>query len=346
LEQLYKIVDIHWTEICEVLPKIEALSEEPSFAGAHLASIIAAKCFYHLQEYKDALKLAMCAGKYLNISEKSEFVEALLVQCIDEYTSLRLAKYTDETVEIDPRMENIIAQLFQRCYEDSCYEQAVGIALDAHRIDTVQETCERAMAAGKTNILEYTFKLCLGARNIVSRSFRSKVVDMLITLYGTLAVPDYANMCFGLQFLNKPAEVAKILNSLLRSASLEGSLQAYQIAFDLQETENQGFVLQVIANYPGLDEDVPAVVSASTTTDEDTTTTTTATTSTTAVGEEASSADVLGTSSAEYTNRMDKLRRILIGGLYIDLTLNFLCKQVCAICVYHMCTNVCTYCMY
>lgn len=133
---MHKIVDVHWTEICDVLPKIEALSEEPSFAGAELASIVAAKCFYHLQEYKDALRLAMCAGKYLNISEKTEFIEALLVQCIDEYTALRLAKYSDPTVEIDARMENIIDQLFQRCYDDACYEQAVGIALDAHRIDT------------------------------------------------------------------------------------------------------------------------------------------------------------------------------------------------------------------
>lgn len=27
---------------------------------------------------------------------------------------------------IDPKMENIIEQMFQRCYRDSCFEQAIG----------------------------------------------------------------------------------------------------------------------------------------------------------------------------------------------------------------------------
>jgi hypothetical protein len=37
-----------------------------------------------------------------------------------------------------------------------------------------------------------------------------------VNQYGTLAQPDYSNVCFGLQYLNRPADVAKTLDNLLR----------------------------------------------------------------------------------------------------------------------------------
>ena len=103
-------------------------------------------------------------------------------------------------------------------------------------------------------------------------------------LYSTLPEPDYTNMCVGLQYLNRPQEVASTLNHLCKG---EGYLQAFQIAFDLQETENQGFVLQVVAAFPPIDE----------------------------------------THDAAYADNMKKLKRILVESFDIDLTLNFLFKQ-------------------
>jgi 26S proteasome regulatory subunit N2 len=308
LQRIYQIIDVHWAEICNSLPLIEELSENTEFPAADLAAAIASKCFYHLQEYKDALRLALCAGKYLDISTKSEYIDTILAQCIDEYKTLRAQFEADPTsVTIDPRMEHIVEQMFQRCYRDRCFEQAIGVALDTRRIDKVEEVVATALKSGREQILGYIFSLCQNARNITPREFRLSVIEVLVKHYGTLAVPDYSNVCFGLQYLNRPKEAADTLVKLLHG-SIEDTLLAYQIAFDLQETENQGFVLQVVAAFPS------------------------ASPSPTPAGEGAPATDAVAPATAapedeQYSQRMANLRRILVDGLDIDLTLNFLFKQ-------------------
>ena len=197
------------------------------------------------------------------------------------------------TQEIDPRLENIIEQMFRRCYNDKCFEQAIGVALDTRRLDKVKETCIEALNYGSESVLEYTFSLCLGARNITSREFRLAVINVLVELYSTLADPDYSNVCYGLQYLNRPADVSNILQKLCKG-TLEETLQAYQIAFDLQETENQGFILKVVSNFAEL-------ANTSSNNSENT--------------------------SEEHRMRLQKLQRILMESFDIDLTLNFLFKQ-------------------
>lgn len=89
LERLHRVVDVHWAEVCESLPLIEELSEDTDFDGHELAAAVASRCFYHLQEYNDSLRLALSAGRYFVISVKSEYTDTLIAKCIDEYTALR-----------------------------------------------------------------------------------------------------------------------------------------------------------------------------------------------------------------------------------------------------------------
>jgi hypothetical protein len=50
------------------------------------------------------------------------------------------------------------------------------------------------------------FNLYQNARNITPREFRLSVIEVLVKYYGTLATPDYSNVCFGLQYLNRPKQ--------------------------------------------------------------------------------------------------------------------------------------------
>ena len=116
-------------------------------------------------------------------------------------------------------------------------------------------------------------------------------------MYGLLPEPDYSNVCHGLQYLNQPLRVVAVLEKLCRG-STEEALQAYQIAFDMQEAENQGFVLKVVSNFSALG----AIDNAST-------------------SSSSSSED------AAYLSRLKKLRRILVEGYDVDLSLHFLFSQ-------------------
>jgi 26S proteasome regulatory subunit N2 len=316
---------LHWAEISEFLPQIEALSEDSAFPGAELAAAIASKCFYHLQEYNDALRLALSAGKYFDVSAKTEYIEIMLSKCIDEYKTLRLrqlaqSKDEESPVTIDPKMEAIIEQMFNRCYTDHCYEQALGVALDTKRIDKVEEVISQAIRFGGRDefILSYAFNLCQNARNVTPREFRLSVIEVLVKYYGTLAIPDYTNVVFGLQYLNRPKDAANTLDKLLKSENAEDSLLAYQIAFDLLETENQGFILQIISNLgqnvnnPSLNNNNNNTTEAGSSASQPVTT---------------SNTEEMHISSQEYLDRLNKLKKILLEGLDIDLILNFLFKN-------------------
>ncbi|RYY83136.1 hypothetical protein EON63_11930 [archaeon] len=77
-------------------------------------------------------------------------------------------------------MESIIEKMFVRCYADQCFEQALGVALDTHRIDKVAEVVSMALKAGKEGILGYAFSLCQSARKVTPRDFRLSVIQILV----------------------------------------------------------------------------------------------------------------------------------------------------------------------
>lgn len=63
-------------------------------------------------------------------------------KCIDHYTKLRVqnAEASDDSQKpIDSRLETIVNRMFQRCFDDKQYKQAVGIALETRRIDVFEK---------------------------------------------------------------------------------------------------------------------------------------------------------------------------------------------------------------
>jgi len=182
------------------------------------------------------------AGDKFDLNERSQYVETLVHKCIDKYIEKRVAivDKKEEGIVIDAKMEGVINKMFERCYEDHQFNQAIGVALESRRLEKVREAIEKSRDI--EDKLSYTFTI---AQNIVrsNKSFRNDILTLLLLIYeakhgGNF---DYYKIVKCQFFLNIPEACAKLLSRLIESSSDEQEsnyLVAYQIAFDVLDNEN------------------------------------------------------------------------------------------------------------
>lgn len=243
LDKLNKITDVFWAEISESVDKIEVLYEDASFKHRELAALVASKVYYHLGAFEESLTYALGAGDLFNVNDTSEYVETTIAKCIDHYTKLRVANGENEEENqhpIDPRLENIVNRMFQRCFDDKQYKQAVGIALETRRIDVF----EKAILESEDVNYMLTYSLKVTMSLIQNRHFRNVVLEVLTKLYMGLATPDFINVCQCYIFLDDSQSVAEILEKLTKGDEM-AALMAYQIAFDMYDSASQQFLTRV-----------------------------------------------------------------------------------------------------
>lgn len=142
---------------------------------------MASKVFYHLEEHDEALRLALEAGPYFDITVDSQYVLTLVHKCIDIYTAKRVAlvEKKDKNVVIDPKMEAVVNKKFETCFVDGKFKQAIGIALETRRTDMVQASIERS--ENPDMMLGYTYTLA--TETIRFKQFRTEVLQTILLIY-------------------------------------------------------------------------------------------------------------------------------------------------------------------
>lgn len=60
--------------------------------------------------------------------------------------------------DIDPRLQDIVERMFQRCANDGEYEQAIGIALESRRLDVVKAMIQQG---NSTKLLPYVLEVSM-----------------------------------------------------------------------------------------------------------------------------------------------------------------------------------------
>lgn len=61
----------------------EALYEDETFPERELAALVAAKVYYHLQEYNESMVFALGAGKLFELDKGGEFEETIIGRSIE-----------------------------------------------------------------------------------------------------------------------------------------------------------------------------------------------------------------------------------------------------------------------
>ncbi|CAH1781068.1 unnamed protein product [Owenia fusiformis] len=242
LQKLDQIVISFWPEISESVEKIEMLYEDERFTQRNLAALVASKVYHHLGAFEESLTFALGAGDLFDVTDTSEYVDTTISKCIDHYTKLRVqnSEGIEDHKDIDPRLEAIVQRMFQRCFDDRQYKQAIGIALETRRIDIFEDAIKKSDDISA--MLQYSLKVCMSL--IQNRQFRNTVLRVMVKLYMGLPQPDFISVCQCFIFLDEPQSVADILEKLLKESE-DNVLMAYQIGFDLYESATQQFLQRV-----------------------------------------------------------------------------------------------------
>lgn len=247
LETLNKIVDEFWPEVAEAISQIESLHEDKTFPNRELAALVASKVFFHLEEYADAVRLALNAGSKFNLSEKSDYTNTIVTKVIDEYISQRAQG------EVDSRLSEFMERMFTNCLKVGDLKCGLGIAFESQRLDWAQKYIEAAKGtSGLVDILAYCQHHVRAF--ITMKALRSQVLEIIVDGYHSAdgKERDWSGVAQCLYMLGQPVKAAELIDELLGVSLREdpewSSLMALQLAFDMADHDDQQFCQAVAEN--------------------------------------------------------------------------------------------------
>ncbi|KAI1333917.1 26S proteasome regulatory subunit rpn2 [Xylariaceae sp. FL0016] len=169
--------------------------------------------------------------------------------------------------ELDTRraIDSVIERLFETCLKTGRYQQVVGIAVEAKRLDVVNKVIHRAdddhkRTKGKSaqddvmgpaeELMDYCLSICMDV--VQERAFRDDILQLVLNILtsGRAKDPDYFSIAKCIVYLNKDEQARTVVRHLVNTATVEATAIAYQFAFDLYDNGTQEFLGRVISGLP------------------------------------------------------------------------------------------------
>lgn len=175
------------------------------------------------------MKYALSAGSTFNIDARSEYIETIVSKIIDKY----IEQAQSEEGVVEPGLQSVVEKMLERCVDKGEFRMALGVALEARRLDVVQSILEKER---DMELINYVLGCSV---NLVSnREFRNKVLVALVPIIRSLQQPDYFAVAKIIVQLNDSKLAIELFEDLLP----RDKLVAYQAAYDLVASASQQLV--------------------------------------------------------------------------------------------------------
>lgn len=273
LHRLHQVVDSYWFEISSDIALIEELHECDSLTEdlRQLAALIAAKVYFHLNEYSESVNFALAAGPLFDVNKRSLFTDTILSRCIDLYVAHRdgsnslLPGGIEQTLaggeaavtaSLDPRLDTLFSTLADKWQaEDESQlnvKELIGFSVRACRLDLLDIILRKHITA--TNSAEMlTFTFHIANVLVTNYQFRREILQILSGLYTDgLQTVDYFSLAQCLVFLGEATRMAEVVHTLLHKKGEK--ILAFQLALDLFDFSNQEFIASVTKELQRLDQ--------------------------------------------------------------------------------------------
>lgn len=268
LSRLLTQVDSTWHEVAESLPLLEEIAEggdelEYDDESRKLAAAVASRVYFHLEEPRQALRLALESGEYFTKSTAvggDVYGDKMMDAAIGEYVRVKRGEAEEEEVDVQ-KLEDLVSAQFEKCYREKAYESALGVAYESRELNRVKEVLEKCLDGDVVGVLQYAVLTLEG----VDKKFRGEALKCVgetiqQLLKGDIGVGAKRTACClyvkTMQLLNDSKEVAGTLDMLLKDE--EEGLLGLQLCFDLIDSGDRRFVDEVAKSLPNGPEGEPA----------------------------------------------------------------------------------------
>ncbi|KAI1314020.1 armadillo-type protein [Xylaria venustula] len=177
---------------------------------------------------------------------------------------------TSNELQTSRAVDKVIDRLFQSCIEEGKYQQVVGIAVEAKRLEWVKQVIWRADEEYKKNkgkaaqddavspaeeLLDYCLSICMDV--VQERHFRNEMLVLVLGILtsakfanGRAKDPDYFSIAKCIVHLDQDTKACDVIKHLVDIEQIETNAIVYQFAFDLYDNATQSFLGKVISGLP------------------------------------------------------------------------------------------------